>query len=288
MVGATLALVLAASDVTVWQRAAGDYTADIPPKRLLEQKVSIAPSETKELFDVQYNKRGIYRGLPLSRVLAPFKANRAVDTALLHFANGMIVPVALASSLVQELFIAVERKDEQGRLVGKFDDVRKDDNYYQDNRPLTFSTNKVVSTTLEHPSLRTKSGNLFSPWRHVDSLVGIELVQQTAYLAQFDVDPLAAAGFARFTERCQFCHGARRVGASYGWDYVRPVALHTYRTPKSLFFHVKHREGDAAEKGIMMPGLADVTEKDAADLWQLMRSLAENKLRAYEPNATKQ
>lgn len=287
MVGATLAFVLAASDITVWLRAPGDYTADTAPKKLQEQKLSVGPSQTKELLDVQYNKRGTYRGSPLGAVLAQFKANQAADTVLLHFANGMIIPVALAGSVVQELFIAVERKDEHGSFVSKFDEVRKEDDYYKDNRPLRFSTNKVVSTSLEHPALRTGSAKVFSPWQHVDSLVGIEWVQQAAYLSQFDVDPTAAAGLARFKERCQFCHGARKVGASYGWDYVTPVALHTYRSAKSLFFHVKHREGDAAEKGIMMPGLTDLTEQDATDLWLLMRALAEKKLRPYAPIITK-
>ena len=78
----------------------------------------------------------------------------------------------------------------------------------------------------------------------------------------------------------------RALAASLEHTPLGAVALYTYRSPRSLYFHVKYRDSDAAEKGLMMPALSDITEKDAEYLWAFLRVLAEKPLRPYRPAVT--
>jgi hypothetical protein len=82
---------------------------------------------------------------------------------------------------------------------------------------------------------------------------------------------------------CQFCHGARSVGAAFGWDFVEPIPLHAYRSPETLFLHVRYRDGLAPEKGLMMPAFKDLGPRDARAVWRWLRDLGEQPLRSYEP-----
>ena len=131
--------------------------------------------------------------------------------------------------------------------------------------------------------------DLFSPWKHVDSLTGIELVSAKAYYAQLDVDPdpKVRAGFRLFQQSCQFCHGARKVGAAFGWDFVEPTPIYSYRGGKNLFYHVKYKPLDATAKGLLMPALSYMTEEDAAALSRWLRAVATKPMPSYAPERLK-
>ena len=121
-----------------------------------------------------------------------------------------------------------------------------------------FSGNKLVVAVLWHPAVAAAAQPAFSPWRHTDTLTGIELVAAQAYYRQFDVGggDMVQRGQAVFQQSCQFCHGVRKVGAKFGWDFVEPTPIWSYHRPaKNLFLHVAYKPLDAAERGLMMPAM---------------------------------
>jgi mono/diheme cytochrome c family protein len=169
--------------------------------------------------------------------------------------------------------------------TGRFPGISRPRNGFVDVRPIAFSGNKLVVREVSHPAVPAEAQTVLAPFMHVDSLTGIELVSSKAYYAQFDVDPDPAvhAGYQLFTQSCQFCHGARGVGAAFGWDFVEPVAIYTYRGERSLFYHVKYKPLDASAKGLMMPALSHMSETDAATIWRWLRAVATRPMPAYAP-----
>jgi mono/diheme cytochrome c family protein len=89
-------------------------------------------------------------------------------------------------------------------------------------------------------------------------------------------------GLAVFQQSCQFCHGVRKVGAKFGWDFVDPTPIWSYhKPPKTLFLHVAYKPLDAAERGLMMPAMSFMSQDDAALLWQWLKAVATNPMAAY-------
>jgi mono/diheme cytochrome c family protein len=149
---------------------------------------------------------------------------------------------------------------------------------------LRFTGNKVTVAELWNPSLRSGTEQAFSPWRHADALTGIELVNDRAYLAQFAASPATARGQQTYAEVCRFCHGARRQGAQFGWDFVEPLPISEYRKKDvSLYYHLKYRPASAVARGILMPALPFLTEGDAGALLDWLRALAARPLSPYRP-----
>jgi len=149
-----------------------------------------------------------------------------------------------------------------------------------------FSGNKIVVAVLWHPAVAAAAQPTFSPWRHTDTLTGIELVSSKAYYLQFAVggDDFVPRGQAVFQQSCQFCHGVRKVGAKFGWDFVEPAPIWTvHRQPKNLFLHVAYKPLDAAERGLMMPAMRFMSQDDAALLWRWLKAVASNPTPAYAP-----
>jgi mono/diheme cytochrome c family protein len=158
---------------------------------------------------------------------------------------------------------------------------------YVDVPATRFSGNKLVVARLWHPALGEKVQADFSPWALADSLVAVEFVQTAAYYKQFEVDSGAEArkGLALFQQSCQFCHGARKVGAKFGWDFVEPAPLYTYRKGQArLYYHVAFRRYDAVERGQQMPALKSMTKDDAGDLWQWLKAIGTKPMPAYSPS----
>jgi mono/diheme cytochrome c family protein len=255
------------------------------------------PNVALEQTDIQYGAPKRYLGVSLVEILKAFPAPSWADIALLHFANGMQVGVPFREQEATarlEVFVARRVWTTYGDGLpdwdANFPAILKKDTGLLDVRPIEFRGNKVAVKTAWHPWVPDAQAPYFSPWLYVDTLVAIELVAQADYARWFPhgTSALAEHGYALFTQRCRFCHGVNGVGASFGWDFVDPIPLYTYRDPESLYRHVRYREGVAASKGLMMPGFADATPEDIRAVWEWMKeatgveaaSLAPSRLRA--------
>jgi mono/diheme cytochrome c family protein len=277
--------------VEVWVRAPGSSSADAGQLQERTVDLAIAPWMEVDRFDAQYGARHRYRGVTLQWVLRAGSVPAAVDLALLHFDNGMVVPLPFRDTSAMERlapFIAVEVWVESPGGAGwsrDLPDISKKGDESEDWRPIRFQGGKLVVQTLWHPEVPEVTPREFSPWQHVDRLAGVELAQSEAYRRQFQGSGSAAVanGYRVFSERCQFCHGVRQVGAHYGWDFAEPVPLHTYRDPHSLWFHAKYREFDATARGLMMPAFPDLGQTQAAALWAWMEAIVTSGPAPYRP-----
>lgn len=222
-------------------------------------------------------------------VLEGFAPEASLDLAILHFANGMAVPLPFRDAGVMKRldpFLArgMAVRSKEPIQVGVFPGLPKR-NARADARPVTFAGNKIVVAGWWHPALGEKVKPVFSPWSHTDSLVSIEFAESEPYYRQFDVaaDAQVQRGLEIFRQSCQFCHGARKTGARFGWDFVEPMPMYTYRKEMNLHYHVAYKPLDAAERGLMMPALRFMTREDAAALWQWLRAVATKDMPPYAP-----
>jgi hypothetical protein len=258
-------------EIDLWTRGAGAFDRGVVPDAVDAHRIplELEPTVTATLYDVQLGSTRTYRGISLAAVLAQRDIKRDVDTAMLHFANGMIVPVPLDRG--NTVFIAVAVQSLGGGWERGFPEIAKRHAALPDPRPIAFGANKVVISEVD---------GTFSPWHHVDTLVGIELVSERAYVAQFE--PLGS-GARAFLDRCQFCHAVSGVGATFGWDFVDPLPVYTYRTPETLHAHVKYANAEALERGYMMPAQRDVEREEIEALWFWLKDVTKDGLRAYRP-----
>jgi mono/diheme cytochrome c family protein len=279
--------------VELWVRGTSPQVGDDTP-RARTQSVDLdgLPLVTAKRFDAQYAQSRSYRGIPLDLVLDRFQPEPSLDLAILHFANGMAVPLPFRDAAAMKRlspFLArgVAPRPDEPMVIGQFPNLPK--GFARgDARPISFAGNKIVVAGWWHPYLGEKVKPIFSPWSHVDSLVSIEFVEAQPYYRQFDVDPDAAVqeGLAIYRQTCQFCHGARKVGARFGWDFVEPMPVYTYRKETNLLYHVSYRPLDAAERGLMMPALRFMTRDQAASLWRWLRAVGTKEMPKYQPRGT--
>jgi mono/diheme cytochrome c family protein len=279
-----------AARIEVWQRKPSGGAGAAARKDVQAFDLDALPPVEIRRADLQYRGWFSYRGVSLQTLIDRYAPPPDVDLALLHFSNGMQVPYAFRdAALVKRAdpFVARAIRPAPGMpfATGRFPSISRAREGFVDVRPITFGANKIVVADGAHPAVPAETQSTFSPWLHVDSLTGIELVSAKAYYAQFDVDPApdVHAGFQQFTSSCQFCHGARGVGAAFGWDFVSPVAIYTYRGKENLFYHVKYKPLDAAAKGLMMPALSHMTEQDATNVWRWLRAVATRPMPGYAP-----
>jgi hypothetical protein len=277
----------------VWLRAPGGATPE-RPVHLGSRTVDLdaAPLVEVDRFDAQYGTRHRYRGVPLQWLIDAGAVSPELDLALLHFENGMVVPLPFRDATAMKRlapFLAVEvwSADTLGEpgWSRRLPEIPKKGEESEDWRPIRFGGNKLVVETLWHPEVPKATLTIFSPWQFVDRLVGIELVQSEAYRRQLRGPSSTAVrdGYRIYSERCQFCHGVRKVGASFGWDFAVPVPLHTYRDAHSLFLHAKYREMNAASRGLMMPAFSDLGAAQAAALWRWMEAIVGEGPALYAP-----
>jgi mono/diheme cytochrome c family protein len=241
-------------------------------------------------FDAQLDKYLWFEGVPVATVIAQLKPADAVDLALLHFSNGMTVPLPFRDKRVMDQldpFIALgARAVADGPYRAELPPLVRKGSAFADAPAIHFSGNKVVVARLWHPAVGDAIQADFSPWAFVDSLVGVELVEAAPYYRQFDVDskPEARTGLALFQQSCQFCHGARKVGAKFGWDFVEPTPLYSYRKGGTrLYYHVHFRRYDAVQRGQNMPALKSMTKGDAENLWQWLAAIGTRPMPPYTP-----
>ena len=275
--------------IEIWIRAGGAQQGDQAPRARSQQldldKLSLVDGKR---FDAQYGGPRAMRGIALASVIDAFAPAAPLDLAILHFANGMAVPVPFRDADAMKRldpFIARGMETHPGGPVraGFFPDIRRK-GATEDPRPIVFAGNKLVVPVLWHPAVAAAAQPAFSPWRHADTLTGIELVSAEAYYHQFDVGggEMVQRGQAVFQQSCQFCHGVRKVGAKFGWDFVEPTPIWSLHRPaKNLHLHVAYKPLDAAERGLMMPAMRFMSQDDAALLWRWLKAVATNPLPAY-------
>ena len=171
-----------------------------------------------------------------------------------------------------------------------------------DPRPIRMNGNKIVVAKNSYPWLKKEKGESFTPFMHVDSLVGIEWVNQEAYYRQFrpgytpgqiDQDEnslltgagsLYKDGFQTYFQNCQFCHSYYDTGARYGWDFVEPVPLHRHKSAKQLLHHVTYPAYNAVGRGIMMPTIPHFSKEELEAFMDYSKAIAESEqLWPYAP-----
>lgn len=268
-----------------WSRHPGAHAddANLPQDQPKKVFASAFKLERRSKHDEQYHKSEIFLGIPLKALIKSYKPKFQDDMVVLHFANGMAVPIPLDDDALTKLdaFVALKICPKKTACSADFPAVPRDDVYAvtSDPLPLKFGRNKIVVSTPWHPAVPEKRAATFSPWRHVNSLTGLEFVNRDRYNGQFQLGE--SAGEKVFFERCQFCHGVRHVGASYGWDVVTPLPLHQKRTPETLLNHVKYPKMEARQMGIGMPTQSDVTSEEMQAVWSWMRLAEKRKLKPY-------
>jgi hypothetical protein len=276
--------------IEIWVRGPGPMQGDQAP-RARTQRVELdrAPLVDGKRFDAQYGGPRAMRGIALASVIDGFKPDPSLDLAILHFANGMAVPVPFRDAEAMKRldpFIARGMETHPGGPVraGFFPAIRRKATT-EDPRPIVFAGNKIVVAALWHPAVAAAAQPKFSPWRHTDTLTDIELVAAKPYYHQFEVGggEFAERGLAVFRQSCQFCHGVHRVGAKFGWDFVEPAPIWTvHPQPKNLFLHVAYKPLDATERGLLMPAMSFMSQDEAALLWRWLKAAATNPMPAYK------
>ncbi len=245
----------------------------------------------RSMTDSQVGGERTYRGVDLDYVLRR-SGHRTGDTLLLRFVNGMVVPVPRAELKVLDLFVATAVKDDEGKWTSRFPSVKKSESVAVDPRPVVFQANKIVSSGPGLPGLLDPSGDGFSPWKYVDTLVAIEVVDQVAWEAQFvaprpakeDIANLVVRGREVYLRACQHCHSVRDVGATYGWDFLVPLPMHSLKKPRDLYEHVTMAPFDKVESGLMMPE-QKLTKEDVAAVWAWNKMLSKSdQLGDYKTN----
>jgi hypothetical protein len=269
--------------IEIVARPAGQHGGDerLPPSKPITVNLPSARLFKMKIADQQYGQANLYKVISVEKLAEMHPAYDKSDLALLHFVNGMAVPVQLHSSEGRRVFVAASIWDsEKGTFVRSFPSVTKKDAVYADRRPIGFSGNKVVVEG------DTASGEAFNPWPYVDSLSEIELAKSEPYYQQFATpgSEREFRGLTVYKRACQFCHGTRGIGARFGWDFVEPYPVYQYRkTAKSLFYHIQYRVADASERGYMMPAIQNLNESQVTDLWYWLQAIAKNPNRPYAP-----
>ncbi|HVZ72912.1 MAG TPA: cytochrome c [Polyangia bacterium] len=289
LIGPSLLAAPAGRFVEVWVRGEGPVADGVAPRaRVTRVDLDAIPLRAVQRYDVQYARVGWYQGVPLEDLLRRFRPDGRLDLAILHFANGMAVPLPFRDPQVMvrlEPFIARGHRDAaRDRFTTDAFAPIRDAPIATAARPITFAGNKVVVGDAWHPAAKAALEPGFSPWARVDTLTGVELVASQPYYLQFDVspEPPVQRGFALYREHCQFCHGARHVGAAFGWDFVEAQPIARYRdSVADLYHNVAYRPRNATELGLLMPALSFLTEEDIGALRAWLEALAARDMPAY-------
>ncbi len=275
--------------IKMWTRRPGDYRDgnDIQPMHEKILDMGKLPVKKHTAFDSQYGKKNRYQAVSLFTLIGDDSASSDNDLLLLHFHNKMIIPIFRNDRMAANAILIATAIEVDGKWTSEFPLVERDDPVYRDPRPIKFCGNKIIVSDPKGIKIaeQATSPKSFTPWRHIDSLTGVELANSSAYYRQFDVSttPQGSEGFQVYKNRCQFCHGAQQVGAGLGWDYAGPIAAYAKRPPESLLLHVKYEKAQKFGLGIIMPSQPDITESEAKRLWIWLRDVATKKLKPYSP-----
>jgi len=215
----------------------------------------------RQLYDAHDAKLHHVRGIELGELIAQLGAPKGADTLVLHFANGMQVPVRLADKdLIQHLFIAFEHGDPTGAFVTTY--------------PL------LAAPAIRCPKIvYTRENDPTALWRHTTQLTSVRLVNWAALqalLAQPSRQLPSVAGWKLYSRNCQPCHGMGGQGAQRGPDFISdldayrrvpPLAESDPSDQPSLHDKVKGRVGGD------MPTLDYISNSEIKELWRFLHSV---------------
>jgi mono/diheme cytochrome c family protein len=275
--------------IEIWVRGT-NARGVVSPTRSRSRKFDLdrLPLTNVHRYDTQYDRVATYRGISLRELLRRFSPAAQLDLAILHFGNGMAVPIPFRDRVAMnrlDPFIARAPKPQRSSAARTFPTVRIEGGP-SDRRSIDFGGNKIVVADRWHPEVSTAAESDFSPWARVDTLVSVELVASKPYYAQFDIGDtvLIRRGLALYRESCQFCHGARHVGASFGWDFVESPPIYDYQNSAANLYHnVAYKPRNGTELGLLMPALRFMTEEQAGYLQRWLQAIATRPMPPYEP-----
>jgi len=113
--------------------------------------------EAKQV-DVQYHGAFVFKGIGVDMLIARYAPPPDVDLALLHFANGMQVPLAFRDAeMVKRLSPFLARGMQLGpgspMRIARFPNVSRPRSGFVDVRPIAFTGNKLVIADPAHPDV---------------------------------------------------------------------------------------------------------------------------------------
>lgn len=281
--------------INMWKRGRGNHEMKAIEKAYL---VSFSPLNKKlkirerSLYDPQYEKTRTYRGVYLTEILKQYAVDLGDNDAyLLHFNNGMMIPLEIKNPIKNKVFIATAflDKESKSQWSQEFPNMEKKDEirYFRDPNPTKFKGNKVVVPLSKNQLyFKDKKGKLvarFTPWMHVSSLTGIEFINLKRYQNQFNISSSTdlKRGYSVFSSRCQYCHGVKGVGASFGWEFGGPIKISKKRNSEGLHLFVKYPKADSLQMGLKMPNQIDLKPEDTDSLWKWIEAVESKPLKAY-------
>ena len=260
-------LAQAAPSVQIWLRRPAESVTSGGDQRGNLRNVDLAglTFDTLETYDIQYEAMGKYRGLHLRDLIAAYKPlPGSIDTLILHFDNGMLIPVTLSMLRGdRRIFVALEMLRD-GKWTSNFPSSIRIAPGSKDERPITFAANKIVVG-----SDWSASKNQFTPWRHASSLVGIEFVEATGLINSFVQEKATKyqPGKYVYLNRCQFCHAISGQGAHFGPDFTGAFDLEAKKGWEKILAKVSKAESNADAMKHAMPKQSDFSKSDAKELF---------------------
>lgn len=280
----------AVTNLEVWVRTAGTYgTGSIEPPKTAPKILVLdkLPQQKGQRNDAQYGNPAYYRGVLLRDVIAQYAPQPQLDLMLLRFRNGMIVPLPFredkAMNRLDPMIALGISTTPEGPYSADFPPITSQTEGYADVRRVAFSGNKLVVKDRWHPDVPESAQGGFTPWALPDSLIGVEFAESAAYYRQFLPSAEVRPGMELFRGSCQYCHGVRKVGATFGWDYAQPIEVHSYRSdPARLYYHIRYRVEYKATWN-QMPALKHITEEQAGTIWLWLKNVSTSPITRYTP-----
>ena len=175
--------------IDVWVRRPGAFgSADTAAVRDHARQIALddLPLTDTQRDDVQYRGTFAYRGIALAAIIDRFAPPASTDLALLHFVNGMQIPLAFRDAAVMGRlapFVArgMRLGPKRPMQLGRFPKVSRPSATAVDPRPIIFLGNKLVVADRAHPDVPVANRDVLSPWALADSLSGIEFGSRSAY-----------------------------------------------------------------------------------------------------------
>lgn len=266
----------------MWLRKAGtNGVSDVKSKAIAMDLTGLALNELNT-YDIQYEKNVKVRGIHLRDLIALYKPiPEHVDVINLYTKSGMIIPVSIGRLRQDvEIFVATTIF-ENSKWTAKFPESVRIEQNSPKVIPVVFNGAKVV---VGKDWRATENG--FTPWRYMDTLVGIEFVESSAYAEQFrhkTAERKALQGRIVFLGSCYFCHGAGGLGAHRAPDLLAIIDPKSKDAAQKILNKVLNPGGNRVASHFM-PEQKDFSERNAKDLISWIGTLEKGKMNEYSPS----